>query len=116
MDHPVVLTLLIFAIIAFMYVAGEVLKPLALAILLSFALVPISRQFERFKMPRVLAVVLTILLVMGGLGAVCYKVGQQLDSLATSCPSTSRTSRTRSRGCSLASPMPSPRSRTSPRT
>ena len=70
----------------FMYVASEVLKPLALAILLSFALVPISRQLERLKFPRVLAVVLTVLIVLGGLGAVGYKVGQQLDSLADKLP------------------------------
>ena len=42
-----VITLLIFAIIAFMYFeAAEVLKPLALAILLSFALVPISQAIR----------------------------------------------------------------------
>jgi predicted PurR-regulated permease PerM len=86
MDHPVVITLLIFAVIGFMYLAAEVLKPLALAILLSFALVPISRQLERIKLPRVFAVVLTVLLVMGGLGAIGYKVGQQLDSLADHLP------------------------------
>jgi predicted PurR-regulated permease PerM len=86
MDHPVIVTLLIFAIIAFMYWASEVLKPLALAILLSFALVPISRQLERLKMPRVVAVVLTMILVLGGLGTIGYKVGQQLDSLADKLP------------------------------
>ena len=49
MDHPVVITFLIFAIIAFMYLAAEVLKPLALAILLSFALVPISQAARAAK-------------------------------------------------------------------
>ena len=86
MDHPVVITFLIFAIIAFMYLAAEVLKPLALAILLSFALVPISRMLERLKVPRVLAVVLTVLIVMGGLGVIGYEVGQQLTSLANKLP------------------------------
>jgi predicted PurR-regulated permease PerM len=86
MNHPVVITFLIFAIIAFMFFASEVLKPLALAILLSFALVPISRQLERLKIPRVLAVVLTVLIVLGGLGFVGYKVGQQLNSLADNLP------------------------------
>ena len=53
MDHPVVHhPVLIFAVIGFMYLAAEVLKPLALAILLSFALVPISKLFERLKLPR----------------------------------------------------------------
>jgi predicted PurR-regulated permease PerM len=86
MDHPVVITLLILAIIAFMYQAAEVLKPLSLAILLSFALVPISRQFERLKLPRVAAVVLTVVVVLGGLAFIGYKVGQQLDSLADNLP------------------------------
>jgi predicted PurR-regulated permease PerM len=86
MDHPVVIAFLIFAIIAFMYQASEVLKPLALAILLSFAMVPISRLFERIGLPRVPSVVLTVLLVMGGLGFVGYKVGQQLNSLADRLP------------------------------
>src|SRR4051812_32902582 len=86
MDHPVVIMLVIFAIIAFMYQAGEVLKPLALAILLSFALVPISRLFERIGLPRVPAVVLTVLLVMGGVGFVGYHVGLQLNELAIDLP------------------------------
>ena len=37
---PFKLTMLIFAVIAFMYFTGEVLKPLALSVLLSFALAP----------------------------------------------------------------------------
>jgi len=86
MDHPVVITFLIFAIIGFMYFAGEVLKPLALAILLSFALVPIAKFLERRGVPRALAVVLTVLLVLGGLGFVGYKVGQQLNLLANDLP------------------------------
>ncbi len=86
MDHPVAITFLIFAIIGFMYLAAEVLKPLALAILLSFALVPISRLLERIKVPRVLAVVLTVLIVMGGLGTMGYEVGQQLNKLANDIP------------------------------
>ena len=86
MDHPVVITLMIFAIIAFMYFAGEVLKPLALAILLSFALVPISRFLENRGLPRVPSVVLTVLMVLGGLGFVGYKVGQELNVLANELP------------------------------
>ena len=86
MNHPVVIMLVIFAIIAFMYQAGEVLKPLALAILLSFALVPISRLVERAGLPRVPSVLLTVLLVTGGLGFVGYHVGLQLNDLAREMP------------------------------
>ena len=67
------LTLLIFAVIAFMYFTGEVLKPLALAVLLSFALAPAVRLLERAGLPRVAAVVLTVVLTLGVLGGIGYR-------------------------------------------
>jgi predicted PurR-regulated permease PerM len=48
---PFKLTLVIFAIIAVRYFAGEVLRPLALSVLLSFALAPGARLLERFRLP-----------------------------------------------------------------
>src|SRR3954471_17105353 len=86
MDHPIVITFLIFAVIGFMSLASEVLKPLALAVLLSFALAPLATLFERIRLPRPAAVVLTILLALGVLGGVTYKVGQQLTMLANDLP------------------------------
>ncbi|WP_435009295.1 AI-2E family transporter [Tundrisphaera lichenicola] len=86
MNHPVIVMLAIFAIIAFMFQAGEVLKPLALAILLSFALVPISKLMERVGIPRIPSVLLTVLVVAGGLGFIGYHVGLQLNSLALELP------------------------------
>src|SRR5208283_2354144 len=50
MDHPVVVTFLILAVIAAMSLAAEVLKPLALAVLLSFALAPLAGFFERQRL------------------------------------------------------------------
>ena len=52
MDHPVVVTFLILAVIGAMSLAAEVLKPLALAVLLSFALAPLAGFFERRRVPR----------------------------------------------------------------
>jgi predicted PurR-regulated permease PerM len=83
---PFKLTLLIFAIVGFMYFTGEVLKPLALSILLSFALAPVSRLFERIGLPRAPAVMLTVVLALGVLGGVGYVVGKQLTSLANGLP------------------------------
>jgi predicted PurR-regulated permease PerM len=80
------MTLLIFAVIAFLYFTGEVLKPLALSVLLSFALVPVSRLFERRGLPRGVAVVLTVMLSLGLVGGVGYVVGKQLTSLANRLP------------------------------
>src|ERR1700678_2878365 len=83
---PYRLTFMIFAVIAFLYFTGEVLKPLALAVLLSFALAPAVRLLERRGLPRVAAVVLTGLFTMGLLGTVGVVVGQQLTALATGLP------------------------------
>ncbi|HEX3447350.1 MAG TPA: AI-2E family transporter, partial [Isosphaeraceae bacterium] len=80
------LTMLIFAIIAFMYFTGEVLKPLALSVLLSFALAPAARILERCGLPRVAAVILTVVISLGLLGGIGYVVGQQLTSLAKRMP------------------------------
>jgi predicted PurR-regulated permease PerM len=57
MDHPVVVTFLILAVIGAMSVAAEVLKPLALAVLLSFALAPLAGFLERHRVPRAIAVI-----------------------------------------------------------
>ena len=81
-NPSVITTFLILAAIAFMSLASEVLKPLALAVLLSFALAPISKFFEQRGVPRFLSVVLTLLLAIGVMGFVSYKVGEQIATLA----------------------------------
>ena len=83
---PFRMTMLIFAVIAFMYFTGEVLKPLALSVLLSFALAPATRLLERFGLPRAAAVILTVVLSLGLLGVIGYVVGHQLNSLAKRLP------------------------------
>ncbi len=83
MNHPVVITFLILAIIGFMYAAGEVLKPLALAILLSFALVPISRFFENRGLPRAVSVILTVMAALGAIGFMAFEVGRELNQLTS---------------------------------
>jgi len=87
MDHPIIITFLIFAIIAFMYLAAEVLKPLALAILLSFALAPLVTLLERRKVPRAAAVVLSLVISLGALSVVGYIVQDQLNALIDRLPS-----------------------------
>lgn len=86
LDDPFKLTLLILAIIAFMDFAAEVLKPLALAILLSFALAAPVRWLGRVGVPRLVAVVLTAVLALGALGELGYVVGEQLTTLANELP------------------------------
>ncbi len=77
---------MILAIIAFLYFAGELLKPLALSVLLSFALAPAVRFLERWSVPRAAAVILTVVVTLIVLGGTGYIVGKQLTSLANRLP------------------------------
>jgi predicted PurR-regulated permease PerM len=86
MDHPAVVTFLILAVIAAMSLAAEVLKPLALAVLLSFALAPLAGFFERRRVPRSVAVLLTVALALGSLSGISYVVVRQLSKLAYQLP------------------------------
>ena len=86
MDHPVVVTFLILAIVAAMSLAAEVLKPLALAVLLSFALAPLAGFFERLRLPRAIAVLFTVALALGTLSGIGYVVVRQLSRLAYELP------------------------------
>ncbi len=87
MSHPVVITFLIMTIIGAMSIAAEVLKPLALSVLLSFALTPLASLLERrARLPRVAAVVLTGVISLGLLGGIGYVVYEQLDMLAAKLP------------------------------
>jgi len=87
MDHPAVVTFLVLAVIAAMSLAAEVLKPLALAVLLSFALAPLAGFFERRRVPRAAAVILTVALALGSLSGIGYVVVRQLSTLAYELPS-----------------------------
>lgn len=73
-------------IILAMSVAAEVLKPLALAILLAFLLAPIVGRLERRGVPRVASVVVVLLAVVAATGGVGYVVGHQFKTLARDAP------------------------------
>ncbi|WP_337176225.1 AI-2E family transporter [Paludisphaera sp.] len=77
-------------VILAMSVAAEVLKPLALAILLAFLLSPIVGRLERRGLPRVLAVVSVLLVATGIAAATGYVVGRQVTSLARDAPTYAR--------------------------
>ncbi len=95
---PSELTLLIFGVIGFAYFAGEILKPLALSVLLSFALTPATRLFERFGLPRVGAVVLTVVIVLGLVVGIGYVVGEQVVLIAKRLPDYQENIETKLRG------------------
>ena len=85
-DHPVIIFFVLIAVVASMSLAAEVLKPLFLAILLSFVLSPVSRFLERRGLPRAASVILTVVLALGSLSGVGYVVYRQLDQMAGDLP------------------------------
>ncbi|APW64281.1 AI-2E family transporter [Paludisphaera borealis] len=74
--------LIIFA----MSVAADVFKPVALAVLLTFLLAPMTAKLEHLGLPRVLSVALVLILMLAVIGGIVYVVGGQFASLAEHIP------------------------------
>jgi predicted PurR-regulated permease PerM len=73
------------ALIAVLYLAREVLMPVALAALLSFVLAPLATRLQPL-VGRVTAVIAAVLLACGVLGGVTWLVAGQLTQLAAMVP------------------------------
>ena len=71
----------VFVVVASLYLAQEVLIPIALAVLFSFLLAPLVRLLERVRLPRVAAVLLSVLLAFGVVAGVGFVVYNQLADL-----------------------------------
>jgi predicted PurR-regulated permease PerM len=77
-----IVTLIAVAIImTAMYLLQEILLPFALAVLLSFLLTPLVNRLERWRVPRVPAVIAAVLLAIVIVGGIFGLVGQQLFTL-----------------------------------
>ncbi|HEU5117002.1 MAG TPA: AI-2E family transporter, partial [Isosphaeraceae bacterium] len=85
-NHPVVKLFVIIAVVASMSLAAEFLRPLAVAILLAFALSSPAKFFERKGLPRVPSVLLTVSLTLALLGGISYVVYSQVNTLAADLP------------------------------
>ena len=73
-------------VIAGLYFAREVLIPITLAILLSFLLGPVVALLHRFRFPRVLAVLVSVVLALTLALGVGGLIGTQVASLAQDVP------------------------------
>ena len=83
-----VTTVFFIALIAtFLYLAREVLIPIALAVLLSFVLSPVVRLLERWYLPRSLSVVAVVVIAFGVIFALGSLLVSQVNQLATDLPS-----------------------------
>ena len=78
---------LILVTVATLYFAKEVFIPLALALLFSFLLTPVVVLLERWRLPRVLAVLVTALLAFAVIAGVGTLVVNQVIDLTYKLPS-----------------------------
>jgi predicted PurR-regulated permease PerM len=101
---PTATVAILVVVVGALYVGSEILIPLALAILLSFALAPIAIRLRRWglgRIPSVLVVVLLLLVALLGLGSI---VATQVADLATNLPTYEWNLRTKIRELRIAVP------------
>jgi predicted PurR-regulated permease PerM len=67
-------------------VAQDVFIPIAMAMLLTFVLSPIVERLQRWRLPRVLAVVVTVAFAFSVLGALGWLLASQVTTLADDLP------------------------------
>jgi predicted PurR-regulated permease PerM len=79
--------------LTFLYFAASVLITLLLAILLAYFLDPVVEFLERMRMPRTLASMITVLFLIGVLGAVGYGLYSRTSDFAANWPKYSGTLR-----------------------
>jgi predicted PurR-regulated permease PerM len=83
---PLFILVAIIAVVAALALAKEILLPIALAMLLSFLLTPLANRLERWRVPRVLAVILVVAMAFAPLvvvGLIAYK---QIGALSRALP------------------------------
>jgi len=91
-EHPfyVKLMCVLISLIALGYMvvlAKEVLSPLIFSCLFSILLLPMASFFEvRFKLPRSASSMLSVIILLAGIGLVLYVIGSQLTNLANDWP------------------------------
>ena len=89
---PLASSLVVFAIIvAGLFLAREVLIPIAIAVLLSFVLGPLVNFLRRLRLGRAVAVLVSVLFAAGLIAALSTVIGVQVAELAQDVPRYQRT-------------------------
>ena len=73
-------------IILFLYVAGSIIEPLAIAALLGFILAPVMRRLRGWGTPKVVAAILSVGLTLSVIGLLGATLGLQARQLAQDLP------------------------------
>lgn len=76
----------IIGVTAILYLGRDVLLPLAIALLLTFALAPIVSALRKMSVPKILAVILTVLTAFIVIAAFAFLVATQVSNLAQNIP------------------------------
>lgn len=94
-DHKLATLATGVTVVAALYLAQQVLIPLTLAILLSFALAPVVDLLERARLWRGPAVIVTVLAALGIISAAAALIGSQAAGLARDAPRYAQTIETK---------------------
>lgn len=82
------LTLISLTIICYtIFIASDIIVPLAFAILLAILLLPITNFLERKKVPRALANIISILIALIFIGSIIYFLSSQISAFMQDLPS-----------------------------
>lgn len=81
---------LIAIIIAFLIAGRAVLMPLAVSILLTFLLLPISQKLENWKVPRALAIVISLIIAVAVIAGIFYFLYSQVQGFVNDWPELSK--------------------------
>ena len=76
----------IIGVTAILYIGKDVLLPLAIALLLTFALAPIVAWLRKAGIPKIVAVVLTVVITFLVISAFAFLVATQVSNLASNIP------------------------------
>jgi predicted PurR-regulated permease PerM/methylmalonyl-CoA mutase cobalamin-binding subunit len=85
-SSPLFILAAMITTLAALYFAREIVLPVALAILLSFLLTPLANRLERWRIPRMLSVVLVVAMSFSVLGLLGWIVTDQLVDLSRQLP------------------------------
>lgn len=83
--------LLVGLIIAFMILASDILIPLTIAIVFTFLLLPISSKLEKWRFPKALAILISIIMALAIFTALIYFFYSQIISFVNDWPELQKT-------------------------
>ncbi|MEO5574434.1 MAG: AI-2E family transporter [Gammaproteobacteria bacterium] len=84
--HVALTVLAVLAVIFALHWAQQVLIPLVLSILLSYALGPLVTRLEKWKIPRALGAAVVLIAIITGIGYSAYTLSDDLSTVVTKLP------------------------------